>query len=464
MDESGLGELEELFQDLYEFSRPNINPYLSENDEAIHFCGQKTYPQFLEQKLRVGTYYEVDWTETELESISTFVKLNVVVTNKMINEIGELGGLWPMLLEYESYEKDFSGAGLKSWVPLEAEIPGISKKIEDFIDSKFLDAIKYKEDEEGARVYQSIANNLERLREKRNWDVDDELLSNLRAYQRPEISRREVSQNVYLEILREIMKSQGNCKHFDERLCDSCESHFYPQTNPFVPFVGLNFCSTCYFVASGLKDSYDKYMKSLKKVSEKREFAINTLRAFVSATGILPNADYKPDRMLRKSLLKNLEPSEATILLKAICIAPRPSAIKKTIFPSWAHLLDAAGLLEGNFNPKSRGRRSISSCGHLCLSVGERAICELLFRRRIAHSREPLYPAHEVHNPNGKSRADFLVGNLWIEFAGLKGQSDYDDRMAKKVALATELKLDLLVIEPSHLGSLDEFMDLNLRK
>lgn len=464
MDESSLGELELLFQNLYEFARPDINPYLSEKDEAIHFCGQKTYPQFLEPKLRVGTYYEVDWTESELDAISTFVKLNVVVSDKMINEIDELGGLWRLLLEQESHEKDFYGAGLKNWVPLEAEIPGISKKIENLIDSKCLSEIKYQVDEEGARVKQSIANSLESLRDKRKLDVDDELISSLRDYQRPEITRVEVSQNVYLQILREIMKYQGSCKHFDERACASCGSHFYPQTNPFVPFVGLNFCSICYFIASGLGDSYDKYMKSLKRVSEKREFAITTLRAFVSATGILPNSDYKPDRMLRKSLLKNVEPSEATTLLKAICIAPRPSAIKKTIFPSWAHLLDAAGLLEGSFNSNSLGRRSISRCGHLCLSLGERAICELLFRRKIAHSREPLYPVHEVHNPNGKSRADFLVGNLWIEFAGLKGKPDYDDRMEKKVALATELKIDLLVIEPSHLESLDKLIDLNLRK
>jgi hypothetical protein len=458
------GELERIFQDLYDFSRPLITPLLRENDEALHVCGQKSYPQFLESSLKFSTYYEVDWTDTELEIISDFVKLNVGITAKMIKEIAELGGLWPILLEHEAYESTFSQRGLTKWVSLEVEIPGISQKIEELIDSTLLRDIRYREDDEGASVRLSIAKSLERLKEKRNWDVDDEMLANLKSYERPEISRTEISQIVYSQILREIIKSQGSCKHFEERLCTACNSSFYPQANPFVPFVGLDFCSTCYFVGSGLTDSYDKYMKSLKKVSEKREFAISTLSAFVSATGILPNADYKPDRLLRNGFIKNLEPTEAAVLIKAISVAPRPSAIKKAIFPSWAHLLDAAGLLEGNFNPKSRGRRSISSCGHLCLSIGERAICELLFRRRIAHSREPLYPVHGVHNPSGKSRADFLVGSLWIEFAGLKGQSDYDERMAKKVALATELKMDLLVIEPSNLESLDEFMDLNLRK
>ncbi len=130
-------------------------------------------------------------------------------------------------------------------------------------------------------------------------------------------------------------------------------------------------------------------------------------------------------------------------------------------YESGRHFLMAVGL--GGILPtdKSRGFKSVSSCGHLCLSNGEREICEYLFKNQLPHSREPSYQfltGLPTLTEFGLMRGDFLVGKTVIEFAGLAGDPTYDSKIEKKIQLCKKYGLNLIVIEPSHVKNLDNHL------
>ena len=104
------------------------------------------------------------------------------------------------------------------------------------------------------------------------------------------------------------------------------------------------------------------------------------------------------------------------------------------------------------------GYQSIATDGHLCLSLGERAICEYLSKNDLTHDKEPMYPYHEVLNPNNLLRGDFLVNGTIIEFAGMMSNPDYALRMETKQKLAKTLKLKWIKIEAARLVDLDKML------
>jgi hypothetical protein len=129
------------------------------------------------------------------------------------------------------------------------------------------------------------------------------------------------------------------------------------------------------------------------------------------------------------------------------------------LFQSPRHFLHEAGL-ESLIPPdKSRGIKSISRCGHLCLSNGEREICEYFYEMEIVHTREPLYKELVRSTKDfGEMRGDFLVGNKVVEYAGLHGNAEYDTKMRLKSELAAKHGIDLLIIYPSDLANIGEEM------
>ena len=429
-----------------------------DRDNALHICGVTAYPSTMEPALTMETYHHVDWTPQQIQLVKEFVAKEINISDEIVVEIKELGGLWPTLVKHQSHFADFYAKGLRKWVPLEVEISGVSAKLERLIDETDLKNMVYKIDEEDIAVNKSLANHLVEFNQRSGiQDADvDHTINHLLNYERPEVKRQDITDFVYFQVLREILGRYGSCKHFDETSCLACGEMFYPQTIAnSIRVMGASFCAGCISLAT---DDVGIYSKVYKGKIAQREFAINGIQAFVELAGFLPGAAIKPGKLLSKSPIRHLPKEEARDLVRAWALVPRPRAVKE-LFPTWAHLLDAAGLLEGDYNPNSRGRRSISSCKHLCLSLGERYICEFLNSKKIGHTREPEYPLHEKLNPNGKLRADFLIGELWVEFAGLKGQKDYDARMKNKVKLGKALDLKLLVIEPKDLISLEEVLN-----
>jgi hypothetical protein len=92
-----------------------------------------------------------------------------------------------------------------------------------------------------------------------------------------------------------------------------------------------------------------------------------------------------------------------------------------------------------------RGVRCIAEDGHVCLSLGEKTICDLLHRHGIVHEREVPYPWPSTF------RADWAVGGTLIEYFGLTGEPVYDAKTAVKKNLAEEHGLKLIALYPRDL-------------
>jgi hypothetical protein len=116
----------------------------------------------------------------------------------------------------------------------------------------------------------------------------------------------------------------------------------------------------------------------------------------------------------------------------------------KTLFGSWFQALVASGVLADDIIRRARGIQCLAADGHVCLSLGEKTIDDLLTRARIPHEREP-------HYPKSHYRADWQVGTTFVEYYGLAGDPVYDGRRAEKEAVAREHGIAVLGIQPQEL-------------
>src|SRR2546428_275772 len=92
----------------------------------------------------------------------------------------------------------------------------------------------------------------------------------------------------------------------------------------------------------------------------------------------------------------------------------RPSAKSvKQLFGTWLGALIAAGLLENGTRRLLLGTQCLARDGHVCFSLGEKTIDDLLTEMGIQHEREP-------HYPDSNLRADFRIGDTFVEFVGLR--------------------------------------------
>lgn len=112
-------------------------------------------------------------------------------------------------------------------------------------------------------------------------------------------------------------------------------------------------------------------------------------------------------------------------------------------FGSWNKAIKAAGLKP---NPVMFANRHIAKDGHECDSLAEMIIDDWMFARKIAHKRRVYYPG------NNRLTADFMIGNVWIEFFGLFGNHERYDQLRKlKLKTAKIHKLKLIGIYPKDL-------------
>jgi 2-oxoglutarate dehydrogenase complex dehydrogenase (E1) component-like enzyme len=87
--------------------------------------------------------------------------------------------------------------------------------------------------------------------------------------------------------------------------------------------------------------------------------------------------------------------------------------------------------------------------------LGERAVCDWLYARGIAHTTEPQYPRHPEFNPSERLRADWQLGNTFVEFAGMMTSEAYAKKISAKRQLAAAYGIPLVVILPEDLLHLD---------
>lgn len=78
--------------------------------------------------------------------------------------------------------------------------------------------------------------------------------------------------------------------------------------------------------------------------------------------------------------------------------------------------------------------------GHAARSVYEQRVDDWLFERRLAHEVEPAYPWDRRY------RADFLVGDTYVEVWGVTDNTAYQDRKRMKIKRCAEAGVPLIQI------------------
>lgn len=221
----------------------------------------------------------------------------------------------------------------------------------------------------------------------------------------------------------------------ERKKCPLCGESFQEDSlpHPFVKRLGighLDFCSPC------LNDRIQSSTGSNTATKTEITDFLNQLTVVlerVPAQGVGEGMDDLIDLPFDKRL-------ELLRLLK-----DKPSVKRvKEIFGSWLKALIEAGVLIDGTRETPRGTQTIALDGHTCLSLGEKTIDDYLHRRGIAHHREPKYPESNY-------RADFLVGDVFIEYFGLAGDSAYDVRAKEKMRLCQAHGIKLIALYPKDL-------------
>ncbi|HOX40817.1 MAG TPA: hypothetical protein PK263_01320 [bacterium] len=119
------------------------------------------------------------------------------------------------------------------------------------------------------------------------------------------------------------------------------------------------------------------------------------------------------------------------------------------LFGSWLNALICAGILENGTRRTARGTQCLAKDGHVCLSLGEKIIDDLLYSLGISHDKEP-------HYPDSMLRADFLVNGAFIEYFGLTGNAGYDEKTKAKQELCLKYGIKLISLYPKDLVSSKE--------
>jgi hypothetical protein len=182
------------------------------------------------------------------------------------------------------------------------------------------------------------------------------------------------------------------------------------------------------------------------------------LAAFVEQCGFIPPANAGP---LTHSFTCRLAPDRWPAVFAAY---GRMGGLEnvKAKWTSWFEALAVSGVLPDGTLATSRGIRCLARDGHECHSLDEQQIDDWLTAHNVPHEREPVYPEHPLLNPRGRRRADWLVGDVFVEYFGLAGEETYDRKTDDKVMLAGKLGVNMLPIYPSDMVSLDQKLGLFL--
>lgn len=134
---------------------------------------------------------------------------------------------------------------------------------------------------------------------------------------------------------------------------------------------------------------------------------------------------------------------ERVKIFKILQNKPTTNRVKE-VFGSWLNALINAEVLEDSIRKTPRGTQCIAKDGHVCYSLGEKTIDDILYFLKIEHLKEPRYPESNY-------RADFKVGETLIEYFGLSGNTDYDNKSKEKKNICKNFNINLISIYPKDL-------------
>jgi len=142
---------------------------------------------------------------------------------------------------------------------------------------------------------------------------------------------------------------------------------------------------------------------------------------------------------------------------------PSTSVIERR-FGSWSNALRMANI------PIERtgayfGKTCVALDGHLCDSIGERVIDDLLYNNNIRHVLHYPYPHHDLYNDKLLLKSDFYLPDkeLYIEYLGMqdvKGKigKKYREYISRKKMLAKEYDLRILWIGKQDMRRIEDIV------
>ena len=215
----------------------------------------------------------------------------------------------------------------------------------------------------------------------------------------------------------------------DARECDICYEMFSPSTHhPSLREaspLSERYCSPCL---------HESFVQS--NASATKEECLEYVRRLAELLGRIPSSDF----WINSVDLESLDASNATEVLLLLRTKPRTERIKDH-FGSWLGALVAAGILEDGTRKMQRGTQCIAHDGHVCLSLAEKTIDDLLTNLGVPHEKEVKYP-------EGAFRCDFFANGVYIEYFGLTGDREYDIKTKEKLLLAERLGIRMLALYP----------------
>jgi len=190
------------------------------------------------------------------------------------------------------------------------------------------------------------------------------------------------------------------------------------------------------------------------KVKTKEEM-LSDLKRLCVALGFIPPITYSSNNaefineVMKRPALQRIE-----ILHSLTEIMPYEAY--RWVFKNWFTALVKSQVLPEETRRTPRGTVCLSKDKHLCLSLAEKRIDDWLFHNKIRHNKEPVYPKDAQLNPNGVLRADWKVGDAFIEFFGLKGSHEYDKKIYIKKQLCKKHNLQLIEIYNQDISQLED--------
>jgi hypothetical protein len=206
--------------------------------------------------------------------------------------------------------------------------------------------------------------------------------------------------------------------------------------------MNIQFCYSCY-VGILYEGGVDR-----KQLVPEKDSMLRCLFELCQETSFIPT----------KGIMTNFPlpsyPTEKQILIGRMLLKMPPFETYVSAFGSWlASLLEAKVI--NKYLETQRGIQCLAEDEHICLSLGEKIIDDWLYKHSIQHEKEVLYLQDAELNPQKKLRADWRVGNVFIEYAGMMEDGNYYAKMQRKQRLAEKLKFTLIILEPEDITSLD---------
>lgn len=220
------------------------------------------------------------------------------------------------------------------------------------------------------------------------------------------------------------------------RVCPLCSQSFVEDSLP-MPLVRrlgiqlLDFCAPC-LGETLFNPGHERLSK---------QAILTYLRELADALQRVPPQDFGSGM----TDIVDLSTEERLTVLRLLKNRPSLRRVQR-LFGSWLNALVNAGLVPEGGRRTVLGTQCLARDGHVCRSLAEKTVDDLLFSLRIPHEREAKYPESNL-------RADFVAHGVFIEYLGLTGDNSYDARTRLKQELCKKHAIRLILVHPRDLGS-----------